>query len=142
MSLPLRWVEEIFNRLAVTYGTEFLGRFKGQNLNDIKTDWSNRLAGLENAPGVIAYALQNLPARAPNVIEFADLCRRAPLPEVKHLPAPQADPALRERLVNAMTPLSTHRAGNKDWARRIMTRHLAGERLTPIAVQFAKEALA
>ena len=142
MSLPLRWVEEIFNRLAVTYGSAFLDRYAGQDLTDIKTDWSARLAGLENAPSVIAYALQNLPARAPNVIEFTELCRRAPLPEVKHLPAPVADPALRERLLAAIKPLDQGSSyDHKAWARRLKARHEAGDKLSAFQVQCYREAL-
>jgi hypothetical protein len=44
----------------------------------VKADWAHELSGYENAPESVAYALQNLPARAPTVLEFRAICRAAP----------------------------------------------------------------
>lgn len=97
--LPDNWTEKIFQILLGTYGAQFRAKYsqviKDHVLNvdrDVgmemaKKAWSKELAGFDERPECIAYALDNLPsARAPNAIEFRDLCRKAPKKE-----APQID---------------------------------------------------
>lgn len=145
MSLPLPWVERIFAKLTLAYGRDFLGRWEGVDLADVKTDWAHELDGFERFPEAIAYALANLPPRAPSVIEFRAIARRAPAPDVPRLEAPRADP---ERVKAEMAKLAPMRAAastggydHKAWAKRFIARHKAGERIRPIALRFAREAL-
>ena len=144
MSLPIEWVERIFAKLTLAYGRDFLGRWEGVDLADVKTDWAHELEGFGAHPEAIAYALANLPPRAPTVIEFRAVARRAPAPEAPRLEAPKADP---ERIKAEMAKLAPLRAApareidRKDWARRHIARHEAGERIRPITLQFAREAL-
>jgi hypothetical protein len=84
--LPPEWVERIFAKLTVRYGTSFRCRYAGVAENDLRDDWAEQLAGLIRHPDAIAYALDHLPAdRAPNVIEFKVLCNQAPPPPVAGL---------------------------------------------------------
>jgi len=84
--LPAAWVERIFTKLTVRYGTAFRARYAGVDEQLLRDDWAEQLAGLRQHPDAIAYALNNLPAeRAPNVAEFRVLCNQAPPPPVAGL---------------------------------------------------------
>jgi len=92
----------------------------------------------------LAWALENLPERAPNVIEFRNLARRAPTPELPRLPEPKADP---ERVAAELAKLVPVRAAisestdGREWARRIIGRFDAGQRINPTTLDFARDAL-
>jgi len=115
MSLPKPWVDRIFEKLALVYGREFLNRWDGVPLDEVKADWAHELAGFGDQPQAIAYALQTLPAdRAPNVLQFRDLCRRAPPPERQLLNAPKANPELvAEQLARVREMVAGLRSGGK-----------------------------
>ena len=144
MSLPAAWTDKIFTKLTLAYGRDFLSRWEGIDLNDVKSDWSHELSGFDAHPEAIAFALANLPPKAPSVIEFRALARRAPAPEVPRLEAPRADP---ERVAAELAKLAPMRSpsrpvpGDKDWARAIIRRAEAGDRIRPITLRFAREAL-
>ena len=144
MSLPAPWIDKIFTKLTLAYGRDFIARWEGIDLNDVKSDWSHELAGFAEHPEAIAYALANLPPKAPSVIEFRALARRAPLPAVKLLEAPVANP---ERVAAELAKLAPLRArksyalpNGKDWAHRLLARAAAGERINPTTLRFAREA--
>lgn len=150
MSLPLPAIDRIFERLTAAYGRQFLDLYADIDAGSVKTAWGHELAVFGNAVGLrrIAWALDNLPERAPNPIQFRNLCRQAPMPEAPPLPAPAADPervraelerlghkpkAERMRTPSAIDP--------KGWARAILMRHKAGEKIRPITLLFAQQAL-
>lgn len=147
MSLPLKAVERLFDRLAATYGTEWLRRWEGLDDAAIKTLWAHELAQFAGNLGAVAWALENLPPRSPNVIEFRNLCRQAPRPVEAQLPSPKADP---QRLAAELAKLADVKKAaraavstidRKAWARRLMARHEAGEKLNLACLRFAREAL-
>lgn len=79
MSLPEPWVDRIFSRLTLVYGTDFTRRWEGIEPDVVKADWARELSAYQQAPGAISYALENLPAdKPPNVLQFKALCMRAP----------------------------------------------------------------
>ena len=144
MSLPSAWTDKIFTKLTLAYGRDFIGRWEGIDLNDVKTDWSHELSGFDAHPEAIAYALANLPPKAPTVLEFRAIARRAPQPDAPRLEAPKADPERVAKELAKLAPLrraAVQTVGAKDWARRILTRAEAGERIRPICLRFAQEAL-
>lgn len=148
MSLSTKAVDRLFSRLTATYGRDFMARFSGVPEPDLKAVWAHELAGFEDHLGSLAWALENLPERAPNVIEFRNLARRAPSPDLPRLPEPAADPvrlaAELAKLAPARAAIAAAVAGDHDpkaWARRHLARHAAGERVRPITLQFAREAL-
>ena len=79
------------------------------------------------------------------MIEFRALARRAPLPEVKLLDAPKADPARVAAELAKLAPLRVRKSdalpNGKEWAHRLLARAAAGERIRPICLKFAKEAV-
>jgi hypothetical protein len=146
MSLSNQAVDRLFTRLGATYGAQWDKSLGTAPLGDVKTLWAHELAPFANSLHRIAWALENLPARCPNVIEFKQLCRQAPAPETPALPEPKADP---ERLKQELSKLGDLRAklvtdtrvDHKAWAKRIMVRYRAAERINPTVLRFAREAL-
>ena len=146
MSLSNQAIDRLFTRLGATYGVQWDKAMGNTPLADVKSLWAHELSVFGQSLHRIAWALENLPGRCPNVIEFKHLCRQAPAPEAERLPEPKADP---ERLKEELAKLGEVRAqvtkstptDHKAWARKIVSNHKAGLRVTPIALKFAKEAL-
>lgn len=144
MSLPLPWVDRIFEKLTLVYGRPFLDRWRDIDLERVKNDWATELSGFERAPNAIAYALQSLPdGRAPSVLDFRAICRAAPATEAPKLPAPAADPArIAAELAKLRVPTApANPYGAKAWAHALRTRHQAGERLNPNQIRCYENAL-
>lgn len=82
MSLPMSWVDRIFTKLTMIYGRDFLGRWEGLDITEVKSDWAHELAGFKDHPDSISYALKNMPdsGKPPTVLEFRAMCRKAPEP--------------------------------------------------------------
>lgn len=146
MSLPIKAIDRLFERLAATYGAQWTRQWQDVPMVDVKTAWAHELSAYERHLDRLAWALENLPSRCPNVIEFKNLCRQAPTPEQPRLPEPKADP---ERLKAELSKLgelrskvlATAPAGRLDWARRIVARRVACERVSPCVLKMAKDAL-
>jgi len=147
MSLPIEWVDRIFEKLTIVYGRDFMDRWRGLSIADVKTDWAHELAGFERWPEAIKFALQSMPPdKPPTVLQFREICRKAPAKVLPQLPEPKADP---DRLNKAIADLSVTKANfkaestvdHKAWAKRIMARYHAGERINPTTLRFAREAL-
>lgn len=100
MSLPEHWTNKIFEKLMLTYGRDFLARWEGVPIADLKADWAHELAGYVcNAPA-LAYALQNLPTeRPPTVLQFRAICQRAPAPAVPRIEPPKANPEVARKAI-------------------------------------------
>ena len=142
MSMPAAWTDSIFTKLTLIYGRDFTGRWEGMNICDIKTDWSHELAGYENRPKSIAWALQNLPTgKPPTVLEFRKLCNTLPQEATVFLDAPKADPVRVKAELAKLSPLPAKTDG-REWARRIISRKAAGEFISPFALKQAQGALA
>lgn len=149
MSLPTKAVDRLFERLGVTYGAQWHRMWDGMPIADVKSSWAHELAPYATAErmAAIAWALENLPERCPNVIEFRNLCRNAPKPEAPRLPEPKADPErLRTELNKLRGPAieAAKRSGydHKEWAKSLIARAEAGINVPAVCLRFAKEALA
>ena len=146
MSLPTKAIDRLFERLAATYGAAWSRQWADVPMADVKAAWAHELLSFAASLHRIAWALENLPPRCPNVIEFKHLCRQAPAPEAPRLPEPKADP---ERIKRELAKLGesrtktekTERTDNRQWAKRIVARHEAGESINPTSLRFAREAL-
>lgn len=146
MSLHIKAIDRLFERMAASYGAQWTRQWQDVPMVDVKTAWANELDVFSASLHRVAWALENLPPKCPNVIEFKNLCRQAPAPEVPRLPEPKADP---ERVRAEISKLGELRAkvatgsavDGKAWARAIMTRYHACERVNPTTLRFAREAL-
>lgn len=96
MSLPIAWIDDLFSKLALTYGRDFVAQYEGLDLSLVKANWAHELAGFEGHPQALATALQNLPSdRPPNVLQFRALCRRMPPQPAPALETPSCSPAVK-----------------------------------------------
>lgn len=122
MSLPSPWIEAIFQQLTVTYGVQFLNQYSGIAPAAVKADWATQLGRYAKSPHAIRFALDHLPLRAPNVLEFRAICNLAPEYLPPSLPAPKQSPerraeiqamlrATRRKLVETPTNGITRRRG-------------------------------
>lgn len=143
MSLPLPWVERIFDKLMLVYGRDFIGRWEGLPIASVKTDWGHELAGFERHPESIKHALQNLPpAKPPTVYEFRNLCCAAPKMAVLELPAPPPDPVMVAEITKRLA--ATHRKpthSGREWAYTLKKRHDQGDRLNANQIRSYRLAL-
>lgn len=90
-TLPSGWVDSLFARLAVRYGSAWSAKWEGLDMAAVRADWADELAGYANRPEAIKHALGHLPPdRPPNVSQFLLLCRHAPetMPALLNAPAP------------------------------------------------------
>lgn len=104
--LPSDWVDYIFSKLQLAYGRDFLAQWPALEIAAVKTDWAEKLAGLERHTDAIDHALSHLPSDKPvNALRFRDLCRTAPRAYreegAKQLPAP-ANAAAARRIAEAV----------------------------------------
>jgi hypothetical protein len=148
MSMPIKAIDRLFDRLGLTYGASWSRKWDGMPINEVKSLWAHELAFYSNNLSAVAWALENLPENCPNVIEFKNLCRKAPEAEKPRLPEPKANPErLKAELAKLMAPAKqaaekAQFTDGRDWARRIIARHDAGDKLNAVTLRFAKEALA
>jgi len=146
MSLPSHVVDRLFARLQATYGRDFTSKFEGVETNAVKSSWAHELAGFASQLESLAWALENLPERAVNVIEFRNLARRAPAPEVPRI---AASPAGKERVQAELAKLAPvikaaegPRRDGKQWARDLVARIDAGHKVTRTVEKMARAAIA
>ena len=152
MSLPTPWIDKIFQRFMLTYGDHFLAAYRSMPIVEVKSLWSEKLAGFVDNPDAIAFALANLPSeRAPNVLQFRDICRQAPAPNRLQLPAPEEDPEkvaaeLRKLKDAARKTFHGDKSAKKQvdclaWAKRLKARHDGGEKLGMYQIACYRRAL-
>lgn len=140
----MKAVDYIFTQCAATYGAAWDRSLGDAPIADVKTVWLNMLDPFRNSKKRIVWAMQNLPEKSPNAIEFRNLCRAAPMPEIPVLEAPKAEPA---RVAAELAKLGHVRNtvsqphGMKQWAHNLKARHVAGEKLNPNQIRCYTEAL-
>ncbi len=146
MSIPVEWVDRIFTKLSLAYGREFIGRWEGLSIGDVKTDWAHELAGFENWPEAIAFAFDHLPERPPTVQQFRGICMKAPAKQHLALPAPQANPDRMKseiaKLKESMSVKPVSKVRDRDWAKLVISRFESGEKISPAVVGMARRGLA
>lgn len=136
-------LNRIFKRMAATYGAAWDRSIGSAPIDDIREIWAHELAGFASKLGDIAWGLENLPEKCPNVLEFRALCRRAPAPELKQLQSPPANP---ERMKAAMTELrgalgQSIQRDPKQWAHDIVSDLKAGKKVPAYRIEAARVAL-
>lgn len=145
MSLPQSWVDRIFAKLSLVYGHDFLRRWDGLPLDQVKADWAHELSRLQQNPDAIAWALQNLPpGKAPDVLEFRALCNRRPDAAPLRLDRPRANPEIVKQCLARLqsSPLLGGSAvKGVGWAQRIVHRAERGERINQATLRMAREAI-
>jgi len=146
MSLPSKAIDRLFDRLAATYGRQWFLMWEGVEASAVKALWGHELASFENRMEPIAWALENLPAKCLNAIEFKNLCRQAPAPVVPQLPTPKADPERVKAELAKLVPVrqaiaETPKYDRLAWAKAILRDHMGGLHRTPTVIAMARNAI-
>lgn len=147
-SLPEAWVKKIFSTMRVTYGASFdrqwecpAGQDAAEHASSMLAHWGTQLGPYANHPEALAYALENLPDFPPSLIEFRNLCRRAPDKKTPLLEAPKVTPA--EMLAAVATIAKPEpKEDPKQWARDLQQRDKNGAALTQAQRAMYRAALA
>ncbi|AFU45445.1 hypothetical protein C380_08715 [Acidovorax sp. KKS102] len=137
-------IDAIFDKLAVRYGHEWLRQWDGVDMAFVKADWAEELSGYANNLEPLRYALRHLPERCPNVGQLKKIANLCPPPVFKALPVPKADEAVVSAQVAKQLELKqalAPKADEKGWARALVTRSEAGEKIPPYSLQCARQAL-
>lgn len=90
MPLPVSWIDHLFEKLTVRYGSAFQRQYADLDIAAVKLDWADMLGGLDGPS--LSYGLRYLPTAPLNAMQFRDICRRAPAVEVPRLEAPEIKP--------------------------------------------------
>jgi hypothetical protein len=142
MSLSTTVTDRLFAALFNIYGSQWLHQWKDNDINEVKSFWSDQLGFFANHLDSIAWALDHLPDRAPNLVQFKKLCMEAPkhsaVEALEWKAASPIPPAIAEELKKIAQTTSQD---PKAWAKRILKRVENGEKPSNISVRFAKEAL-
>lgn len=151
------WIERIFAKLTSIYGDDFTRNWRGIDPEEIKAEWADTLGGFHAAD--IASALQACRSqpKAPNLPEFASLCRQnmntrntvtlAPLtPEERAAAAKVA-----ETVAKAMSAKEANTKGYyvngvlvtvfKQWAVNIVNREASGEQIPEVSKKAWRDVL-
>lgn len=139
MEAQRRPIEMLFERLALVYGAAWERAHGVTPMADVQAFWEAELNGFRGRD--VKYALDNLPEQPPNIVQFKKLCRLAPEPEVKFLERPKADESVVKKEMAKIAALVRTEPPGTHWARRVLDKHAAGEKVTPTALKMAKDAL-
>ena len=148
MSLPDKVLERLFKRLSATYGAEFINKWDNVSMSDVKTAWAHELSSFARNLTAIGWALENLPERCPNAIEFKKLCRQAPKPLIALEGYSKASAVIVDAEIAEMVKAVVHQTDTNDnkrdykaWAKKLKARHDAGEKLEIFQIRSYKVAL-
>jgi len=137
-------IDRLFERLSMTYGIAWDNSIGTAPLNEIKSFWMNQLAGFmqsKESMMAISWALNHLPERPPNLVQFKNLCYQAPAVEKPQLPSPPADPERVKQEFAKLAGMKKVNHNSKDWARKILGDYAAGVKKSPTVVKMARDAL-
>ncbi|MDB5887040.1 MAG: hypothetical protein JWR74_3211 [Polaromonas sp.] len=134
-------IDRLFTRLSATYGADWTRQWASVPISDVKTAWGHELAGFIHDLPAIAQALENLPERCPNVIQFKALCKaNRTVKTTLLLPEPKSDPVFIAKVLSKLAEPAPKTDG-REWARRIIQRKADGEFINPFSLNLAKGAL-
>jgi hypothetical protein len=139
-ALPDAWVARIFDKLTVTYGAAWLRKWEGADVSAVRADWGHELRGFQQSPNAIKHALEHLPpAEPPTVLQFREMCLKAPQFSVRQLPPPPADPTIVQLAVGVVRRIASGPA--RQWAVAMREREKRGDKLTAAQRAMWREAL-
>jgi hypothetical protein len=148
MTISIAAVERLFDRLSMTYGSEFKNKWNGIPLTEVKSAWAHELGMFSDNLNAIGWALKNLPDRCPNLIEFKSLCKQAPRPTTNVLEASKAPIELVDRVLAEIVAKAfkapkdeNGKIDHKRWAKKLRDRHVGGEKISPYQIKSYKIAL-
>ena len=103
--LSMRVIDRLFDRLSGIYGREFYSKYEHIDHEIVKQSWAIELYPFENNLLRIKWAIDNLPERCPNAIQFRELCWRAPNQNPEQLPALPPPPNIENESVKQLAKI-------------------------------------
>ena len=74
--MDIRVIKIIFKKMKLTYGKAFIDQYRDVQIQEVMQNWAKELA--EFRTHEIAYGLERLPDKLPDVRQFRAVCRMAP----------------------------------------------------------------
>lgn len=143
MPILASWINRIFDKLTMVYGHQFIGRWSGLDLVKVKADWAEELDGFGDHGEAIKYALDHLdPHNPPTVLQFREICRRAPDKKVPQLPQPEANPEHVAKVLAKVSKAFDTRTDPLYRQREHMQMELSGQRIGAAQRDFWRRSLA
>lgn len=141
MKVNAEVIDRLFKRLGAVYGASWDRSLGLTPMADVKTLWGEYLSGFDVDD--VAYALDKMTERTPNIMQFRDLCRAAPKKDVLRLERPMADPLkVAEEIAKqakVKEAINVKRWNPKAWAQIVIARADAGEKVSPTVLKMAKD---
>lgn len=99
-----RWVERLFARLQVRYGSAWTAKWAGIDPDAVKADWEHVLGtSFRNCPDALVYALDHLPQFPPHSGEFLAICMGYTPPAARlSAPVSKPDPVVLGKVAGAL----------------------------------------
>lgn len=69
-------IDALFDKMFLVYGSEWTKKWEGRPITETKGAWAAELSIF--TVDQIKHALENLPERPPNLIQFKGMCNHAP----------------------------------------------------------------
>lgn len=126
-------IELIFTKCTLVYGRDFLDRWAGQDIDEVKADWMRELGGFMNFPHRIRHGLEHLPQRPPTALHFREICREAPDSRPRQARLTDEPPPANPKRVAAIVSHLTAKLKKRDrlqWARDLEAREIRGDDLS------------
>lgn len=147
--LPDAWVERLFARFGAAFGAQKVAAmFPPESHAEVRALWAEQLGRFESETLRLALQASIDAGREwpPTLSEFVAHCQHASVARRQHqtpvmLPLPRATPEVVEREVAAAARVASTRRGGKEWARRIVDRHAAGDAASLAVLTMARRAL-
>lgn len=78
-ALPSAWIDRLFARLLLAYGSKFRDMWRDQDAAEVKGMWAQELAGVtaDQLRGALESLRTKCPTWPPTLYEFLDLCKPA-----------------------------------------------------------------
>ena len=151
------WIERILERLTQIYGRDFTYKWEGLDAGDMKREWADTLGGFHADDIAAALKACRAQPKAPNLPEFAALCRQnmntrtttniPPLKPEERVAAAK----VAETIAKAMSAKEANTNGYmvngvlvtvyKQWAVDLMRREAGGESLPMVSTESWREVL-
>jgi hypothetical protein len=154
--LPDSWIAKIFSKFEARYGSLFLDRWRGCDMDNVRETWAEELAGFKDQPERIAYALKSLSDERfpPTLPEFIAACRKAPAkasgPALRYVPTLEDEERARQAAASAAKAIKKFSGDGIDehWAthprtpahmRMILDAAKRDQRFKPCIAQMAEQ---
>ncbi len=141
-------VDRLWERFENRYGALWMSRWQGLPLARVKAEWAGELRGFRPEAIALGFDAAKADEFPPSLPKFIEYCRSAAKRVGNSVPALAAPAPLdRESAARRASEIGVT-AGKSDphaagpwWAHALRKKYLSGERLLPVQINLASEAL-